>query len=621
MFYLCTISGKVFRDLRPLVAAFKENPSMTELTINQALQQGIEAHKAGQVQEADRLYTAILKAQPKHPDANHNMGVLAVGVGQLEQALPFFKTAVEANPSISQFWLSLIDALIKLKRLPDAQALLDQAKSKGARDEGFEQVEKRLEEAGKKPLVASKTASKAPPQQSNILDALRLDQAIQLAKKKSKEGALKEARRIYQDILVKFPKNKRASDELKALARGPVGTTFKVQDPPQNQIQSLIELYSREQFKHGLQQSTALLQKFPNSIFLYNIRGVILRALNQLDASIEAYTKALAIKPDYAEAYNNMGNALKDQDKLEEAKEAYKKALANKPDYAEAYNNMGIVLKDQGKLEEAIEAYKKALSIKPDYADAHNNIGNAAREQGRLEEAIAAYTKALTIKPDNVQARHMLSALSGETTKAPPREYIEKLFDKYAVHFENSLVAELEYCIPRKLTDIILKQSFNASLGSVLDLGCGTGLVGENLNKFCVNLVGIDLSKLMLEKAGQKNVYDKLSHSHIIEYLFNEELDFDYFISADVFIYVGDLSDVFRSIKSKNKRSGKLVFSTEHTELEGFNLEITGRYSHSKAYIENLCAEFNYTLSHFSTTNLRKEKGEFLTGGLYVLDF
>ena len=62
MFYLCTISGKVFRDLRPLVAAFKENPSMTELTINQALQQAIEAHKAGKVQGANHLYTAIINS-------------------------------------------------------------------------------------------------------------------------------------------------------------------------------------------------------------------------------------------------------------------------------------------------------------------------------------------------------------------------------------------------------------------------------------------------------------------------------------------------------------------------------------------------------------------------------
>ena len=65
-----------------------------------------------------------------------------------------------------------------------------------------------------------------------------------------------------------------------------------------------------------------------------------------------------------------MGNAFKHQGKLEEVIEAYKKALSIKPDYADAYNNMGNALKEQGKLEEAIEAYNKALFIRPDYADA-----------------------------------------------------------------------------------------------------------------------------------------------------------------------------------------------------------------------------------------------------------
>jgi predicted O-linked N-acetylglucosamine transferase (SPINDLY family) len=123
-----------------------------------------------------------------------------------------------------------------------------------------------------------------------------------------------------------------------------------------------------------------------------------------LEEAIVAYSKALAIKPDYADAYNNLGNALKDQGKLEEAIEAYNKALAIKPDYAEAFNNMGNALKDQGKLEEAIVAYSKALAIKPDYADAYNNLGNALKDQGKLEEAIEAYNKALAIKSDFVEA-------------------------------------------------------------------------------------------------------------------------------------------------------------------------------------------------------------------------
>ena len=126
-----------------------------KLTLDQALQKGIEAHKAGQVQEADRLYTAILKTRPKHSDANHNMGVLVVGVGKLQEALPFFKTALEAKPSKGQFWLSYIDALIKLDRIAEAQAVLDQAKDKGAKGESFDQLEKRLFESDRINLRAS----------------------------------------------------------------------------------------------------------------------------------------------------------------------------------------------------------------------------------------------------------------------------------------------------------------------------------------------------------------------------------------------------------------------------------------------------------------------------------
>ena len=73
------------------------------------------------------------------------MGVLAVGIAKVEAALPFFKTALEANSTIAQYWLSYIDALIKLDRIADAKAVFDQAKSKGAKGDGFDQLEKRLE--------------------------------------------------------------------------------------------------------------------------------------------------------------------------------------------------------------------------------------------------------------------------------------------------------------------------------------------------------------------------------------------------------------------------------------------------------------------------------------------
>ena len=117
-----------------------------EFTLEQALKNGVEAHKAGKLQEADRYYTAILKVQPKHPDANHNMGALAVSVGKLQQALPFFKTALEANANITQYWLSYIDTLINLGRLDDANKAYENAKNIEPKVKGLEDLQKRLSE-------------------------------------------------------------------------------------------------------------------------------------------------------------------------------------------------------------------------------------------------------------------------------------------------------------------------------------------------------------------------------------------------------------------------------------------------------------------------------------------
>ena len=385
--------------------------------IEELMHKGVELHKSGKVEVAAQLYSVVLKEHPEHPDANHNMGVLAVGIGKIPEALRFFETALEANADVAQFWVSYIDALIGAGRMSDAQAVLDQAKSNGAQGEGFDQLEARLNVSGQGQLMTCSAASEAHPQKPNILDSLKLDQAIRLAKKKSKEDTGEEAKRIYQDILVKFPKNKRAMEGLKALVGTGVGGASEVQDPPQEQQQVLISLYNRGQFIKALEQIAVLLERFPNSSFLHNISGVVYKGLGQLDTSIESYKKALAINPDHASVYYNMGNALKERGKLDEAIEAYNKALVFNPDYADAYNNIGNALQDQSKLEEAISAFKRVLSLKPNCAEAYCNIGNVFAAQGDLEEAIIAYRKSLSINPNSVVAHSHMAAVFADQGK------------------------------------------------------------------------------------------------------------------------------------------------------------------------------------------------------------
>ena len=179
---------------------------------------------------------------------------------------------------------------------------------------------------------------------------------------------------------------------------------MKNQDPNQEHLQSIISLFNQGQLQQALSESSQLLERFPNSVILYNIAGACNAGLMQFDAAINNYKKALKINPYYADAYSNMGNVLKDKGDLEAAIESYKQALKIKPDYAQAYSNMGIALKGKGDLNAAISSYKQALKIKPDYAEAYNNMGSALNDKGDLEAAIESYKQALTIKPDYAEA-------------------------------------------------------------------------------------------------------------------------------------------------------------------------------------------------------------------------
>ena len=220
---------------------------------------------------------------------------------------------------------------------------------------------------------------------------------------------------------------------------------MKNQDPNQEHLQSIISLFNQGQLQQALSESSQLLERFPNSVILYNIAGACNAGLMQFDAAINNYKKALKINPYYADAYSNMGNVLKDKGDLEAAIQSYKQALKIKPDYAQAYNNMGNALKDKGDLEAAIQSYKQALKIKPDYAQAYSNMGIALKGKGDLNAAISSYKQALKIKPDYAEAyNNMGSALNDKgDLEAAIESYKQALTIKpdYAEAYNNMGIA------------------------------------------------------------------------------------------------------------------------------------------------------------------------------------
>jgi len=119
---------------------------------------------------------------------------------------------------------------------------------------------------------------------------------------------------------------------------------------------------------------------------------------------IEAFKQALRIKPDLAEAHMSLGHAYLQLDMYKEAIEAFKQAIRIKPDDAGAHLILGHAYIELGINIEAIEAYKQAIRIKPDYAEAHSNLGAAYKKLGMNREAIEAFKQAIRIKPDDALA-------------------------------------------------------------------------------------------------------------------------------------------------------------------------------------------------------------------------
>ena len=236
---------------------------------------------------------------------------------------------------------------------------------------------------------------------------LSVEHSLMKAKSHSKKGDLAEAQKLYETILQNFSNNIRAQQGLASLNKYKQNNV--IQNPPQEAVSQLVNLYNQGQMEAVIQQAEALTAQYPGAYVVWNILGASREEIGMFDESIYAYKKAIFLKSDFADAHFNMGVALKNHGNFDEALEAFNKSISLKPDFAEAYCNKGGTLYDLGKYEEAIDAYKRSISLKPDYAEAYFNMGLALHYQEKFQEAIEAFNKTLSLKPDYAEAHHNLS--------------------------------------------------------------------------------------------------------------------------------------------------------------------------------------------------------------------
>ena len=350
----------------------------------------------------------------------------------------------------------------------------------------------------------------------------------------------------------------------------------------------------------------------------YNLARLKQQA-NDHQSAVSMYKIILASQPEYGEVWNNLGVAYRETRQQDEAIACFQKAVKFAPGMAEAWNNLGVAQDECNMLKEAPASYRKAIEIRPDYTAAHLNLGMSLQKQKLFKDAEEHYKKVLEIEPEDKAAAFMLQSLSTTSTipDAAPVEHVRRIFDQCAGTFEQILVHELEYKTPELLFNLV--RPFLADELNILDLGCGTGLGAQLYRPFAKILTGVDISSKMLEKAKEKNIYDKLEIFDILQqWTFPQQFDLIY--SSDVFVYLGNLEKIFSSVSQHLNAGGIIAFSVE--KLEGDNKDYrlypSGRYAHSQKYVRSCLDRNGLQLIEIQESDLRKQSGDQVKGLLVV---
>jgi len=270
-----------------------------ELTIDQALQQAVSAHNLGNIKEAESLYQAILQSQPGHPDANHNLGLIAISMSQIGVALPLFKTALDLNPSIEQFWISYTDALVKDNQLKAAKQVVKKAKKKGFDAKKMEAL-----------LSPSEVAADAEAPSQEQLSSLAGHY---------QNGRYEDAEKLARSLSIEFPRHH---------------LSWKVLGAVLTYMGRLAE---------SLVAKEKAVDLAPHDAEAHSNLGNTLHELDRLEEAEASLRQAIALKPDFAEAHNNLGIILNKLGRFNEAMAYLKHAIELDPNSVEARINLNAV--------------------------------------------------------------------------------------------------------------------------------------------------------------------------------------------------------------------------------------------------------------------------------------
>ncbi len=341
------------------------------------------------------------------------------------------------------------------------------------------------------------------------------------------------------------------------------------------------------------------------------LQGLAHYQAGEFEAAVRQFGASLSLVPGRPSTLTNLGASHLKLGQPAVALEYLDQAVAQEDGNAEAWGHRATALAELDRLEQALASVEKALALDPAAGPAWSLRGSLLRDLGRPAEAAPCFEQAIARGADPELNRYFLAGVTqAPVPPAPPRHYVEQLFDSYAEGFDTHLVEVLRYRAPQVLAQGLQGRHFD----NALDLGCGTGLCAPLLRPLARRLEGVDLSANMVSQARTTGLYDQVSQADLAEHLASTPQRHDLLLAADVFIYVGALEAVFAGAARVLQAGGIFCFSLEASDGPDLVLRPSLRYAHSERYIRMLAQQHGFSAETWARHPVREDQGQPVAG-------
>ena len=314
--------------------------------------------------------------------------------------------------------------------------------------------------------------------------------------------------------------------------------------------------------------------------------GNVLCALNRPGDAAMAFESAILLNKGFVAAWVNLGKVRLSLGEITRAEHALTTAMGLDQNRVEIW----LVL---AKLHEQAKFPERAISL---LQEMRRRFGaEPARDAellrvliacGKQHQTIELLREMLRAQPNDPIVSYLLAVNTDQAPIRADSAYVTALFDGYAPQY-NLHMQMMHYQAPK-----LIARALQAQLpapASVLDLGCGTGLMASELSGY--TLTGVDLSSAMLAQA---RGYAALHHEEIGAFLATcADNRYDAVVLAETLVYFGPLPETFKQLARVLSKNGLICLNVDTDPgINGqFVLKPTGRFEHTAKYLRQSCSQ------------------------------